>query len=206
MRGLARVHMTVRYSASAAGWLSAIRWPPGSTSRGMPSLSSATVRWNSTGKNRSSAPAATRIGTAGQDGKVTDRLEHGVGFGPLLILPGCRYVRRHVVEEVDGQVEFGRIAVSSRGGYPGPFPPGVVPPCPGGLTGLRDHGVHQDEGAYRLFRRGERRSETAKRLRHQHDVAPVTDRVRNQRGVLGQPGCRVIAWQVDGDRMVPRPL
>ena len=51
------------------GWASPIKWPPGRTSASTPRRSRARARWNSTGKNRSCAPAGTRVGIAGQPGK-----------------------------------------------------------------------------------------------------------------------------------------
>ena len=55
-----------RWSASAAGWLSATRCPPGRVWTASPSRSRATRRCKARGKSRSSRLATTVLGTAGQ--------------------------------------------------------------------------------------------------------------------------------------------
>ena len=72
----------------------------------------------------------------------------------------------------------------------------------GWLAGHREHRVDEHHGAQRDLRGDQWRGERAERLRHQHHVVTVADRVGDQAGVLGQARGGVIAGQVDGDRLV----
>ncbi len=109
----------------------------------------------------------------------------------------------HVVEEVDGQVELGAVAASLGRRRARFEPSSVVPPRTGRLTGYRDHRVHEHQGAHRDLRGDQRHSEPAERLRDQHHVIAAANRVDDQAGVLGQARARIVAGQVDRDRLVP---
>ena len=61
--------------------------------------------------------------------------EGNIRLGILVILPRGRHLRRHVVQEVGGQVELGGICARLRGRDTGRIPAGVAPPVARGFTG-----------------------------------------------------------------------
>ena len=89
-------------------------------------------------------------------------------------------------------------------GNPGTVPPGVVPPRARRLTGPGDHRVHEDQRGHWDLGGDQGRGEPAERLGDQHHVVAAPDRARDQIGVFGQAGGRVVTGQVDRDRLVTR--
>lgn len=138
--------------------------------------------------------------------EVADRLEHRVGLGPLMVLPGGYDLRRNVMQEIDRQVELWTVVTLVGGGHASLGRSGVTPPCTRRLTGRGDHRVHEDDGTDRDLRGHQRCAEPAQRLRDEYHVATLADGVGDRVCVLGQSGRRVIAGQVDRDRLVPRLL
>ncbi len=72
----------------------------------MPSLSRATVRWKLAGKNLSSAPETTLIGTCGQAPKSQADAKAASDSGRWYCSPDGRDLGRHVVQEVCLQVDL----------------------------------------------------------------------------------------------------
>jgi hypothetical protein len=135
------------------------------------------------------------------------RLAEGdVGLGKVVRFPGGHDVRRHVVQEVGGQVELGGITARLRGRDASRFPAGVAPPVARGFTGQRNHRVDQDQQADRGARARYRRGEAAHRLRDHHDVVMAADGGDDRIGVFRQPGRLVSSGQVYRDRLVAASL
>jgi hypothetical protein len=80
---------------------------------------------------------------------------------------------------------------------------GVRPPVREALPRRRDRRHHEDEEVDGNADARERRRETGERVAHDHDSAAVADRLDDGVGVLLPTGRLVLAWEVDGDRVMP---
>ncbi|MBO0730163.1 MAG: hypothetical protein J2P57_12960 [Acidimicrobiaceae bacterium] len=81
---------------------------------------------------------------------------------------------------------------------------GVIPPGPRGLARLGNHRVEQDDHAHRHAHHGG--GESAERLRDQHDVGTVANRLLDDARVFREAERRIVLGNVHTDRRVAPPL
>jgi hypothetical protein len=131
--------------------------------------------------------------------------KHRVGLRALVRLALLDDLGWKVVQEVRGEIKARAVTAALSRGDPRVLPSGVRPPLPRRLARQGDHAVDEDQHPYPRLRADERRSEAAERLRDEDRLARP-DRLEHALGVDRQSGLRVVAGQVDGDRLVLRLL